>query len=45
MMGVGASEVINHAAQTSCIAAPMFEQMVAIHNILNILFLNGLKAE
>jgi hypothetical protein len=32
--GFGASEVINHDAPTSYIAAPTYENKAAIHNIL-----------
>ena len=41
--GFGASEVINHDAPTSYIAAPIYEKRAAIHNILYRLDLKGLK--
>ena len=41
--GFGASEVINHEAPTSYIAAPIYEKRAAIHNILYRLDLKGLK--
>jgi hypothetical protein len=43
--GFGASEVISHDAPTSYIAAPTYEKRAAIHNILYILHLRGLKPE
>jgi hypothetical protein len=43
--GVGAREVISHDAPTSYIAAPTYEKRAAIHNILYILDLKGLKPE
>jgi hypothetical protein len=43
--GFGAREVISHDAATSYIAAPTYEKRAAIHNILYILHLRGLKPE
>ncbi len=41
--GFGASEVISHDAPTSYIAAPIYENRVAIHKALYRLSLKGLK--
>jgi hypothetical protein len=41
--GLGASEVISHDAPTSYIAAPTYEKSAAIHNVLYIADLKGLK--
>ena len=43
--GLGASEVISHDAPTSYIAAPTYEKRAAIHNVLYILCLKGLKPD
>jgi hypothetical protein len=43
--GFGASEVINHEAPTSYIAAPIYEKRTAIHNVLYRLDLKGLKPD
>jgi hypothetical protein len=43
--GLGASEVISHDAPTSYIAAPTYEKRAAIHNVLKIADLKGLKPE
>jgi hypothetical protein len=43
--GFGASEVINHDAPTSYIAAPIYEKRAAIHNFLYRLDLKGLKPD
>jgi hypothetical protein len=43
--GLGASEVISHDAPTSYIAAPTYEQRAAIHNVLYMLDLKGLKPD
>jgi hypothetical protein len=43
--GLGASEVISHDAPTSYIAAPTYEKSTAIHNVLYILYLKGLKPD
>jgi len=43
--GLGASEVISHDAPTSYIAAPTYEKRAAIHNVLKIEDLKGLKPE
>jgi hypothetical protein len=43
--GLGASEVISHDAPTSYIAAPTYEKRAAIHNVLKISDLKGLKPE
>jgi hypothetical protein len=43
--GFGASEVINHDAPTSYIAAPIYEKRAAIHNVLYRLDLKGLKPD
>jgi len=43
--GLGASEVISHDTPTSYIAAPTYEKRAAIHNILYIVDLKGLKPE
>jgi hypothetical protein len=43
--GLGASEVISHDAPTSYIAAPTCEKRAAIHNVLKIADLKGLKPE
>jgi hypothetical protein len=43
--GLGASEVIGHDAPTSYIAAPTYEKRAAIHNVLKIADLKGLKPE
>ena len=43
--GFGASEVINHDAATSYIAAPIYENRAAIHNALYRLYLKGLKPD
>jgi hypothetical protein len=43
--GFGPSEVISHDAPTSYIAAPTYEKRAAIHNILYILDLKGLKPD
>jgi hypothetical protein len=43
--GFGASEVINHDAPTSYIAAPINKKRAAIHNVLYKLDLKGLKPD
>jgi hypothetical protein len=43
--GFGASEVINHDAPTSYIAAPTYKKRAAIHNVLYRLDLKGLKPD
>lgn len=43
--GLGASEVISHDAPTSYIAAPTYEKRAAIHNVLYMLDLKGLKPD
>ena len=43
--GFGAREVISHDAPTSYIAAPTYEKREAIHNVIYILDLKGLKPE
>jgi len=43
--GFGASEVINHEAPTSYIAAPIYEKSAAVHNVLYKLYLNGFKPD
>jgi hypothetical protein len=43
--GFGASEVINHDAPTSYIAAPIYEKRAAIHKVLYRLDLKGLKPD
>jgi len=43
--GFGASEVINHDAPKSYIAAPIYEKRTAIHNFVYRLDLKGLKLD
>lgn len=43
--GLGASEVINHDAPTSYMAAPTYENSAETHNILYRFDLSGLKLE
>jgi hypothetical protein len=43
--GFGASEVINHEAPTSYIAAPIYEKSAAVHNVLYKLYLNGFRPD
>jgi hypothetical protein len=45
IMGDGASEVINHAAPTSCIHVPMFEATEAIQSARNRGCCKGLHAD
>jgi hypothetical protein len=43
--GFGASEAISHDAPTSYIAAPIYEKRTAIHSVLYMLYLKGLKPD
>jgi len=43
--GIGSNEVISHDAPTSYIAAPTNENKAAIHNVLYMLDLKGLKPD
>ena len=43
--GLGASEVINHDAPVSYIAAPTYEKRAVIHNVLYIVDLKGLNPD
>src|SRR5712692_11547698 len=45
MVGLGASEVINHAAPTFCIQVPIFEATDAIHRERKSGSRNGLHAD
>jgi len=44
-MGDGVSEVINHAAPTSCIQVPTFDATAATHSARKTGWYSGLQAE